>query len=126
MARLNVEVRPGFSGISEGSTGIEPFWISVTTDQGKPATNLSNNLQIKTLEKPPDAVGELALAFGYAEEFWGGFYRALVSPQQGHTWKSGFYVLGFVFKEPTFGSLYPPQILGSNNGQALWIVHVAP
>jgi hypothetical protein len=125
MSRLNVEVKPGFSGISEGSTDIESFLISVTNDQGKPVTDLADKLQVKTLAKPPNAAGDLALGFDYAEELWPGFYRAMISPPGGETWKSGFYVLGFVFKEVTFGSLYPLQILGSNNGQALMVVHVS-
>jgi hypothetical protein len=124
MARLNVEVTPGFTQITADHSDIEPVWLTVTTAEGKPATNLGNRLNVVTLDKPPNAVGDLELGWNYAAEQYPGFYRALISPAGNETWKKGFYVIGFVFTEPTLGSLYPPKILASNNGQALLFVHV--
>jgi hypothetical protein len=121
MAQLTLQIAAGYGGAGSlaGTSDVLPYWISVTNDQGKAATGLSNNFAVKTLQTPPGPAEEVEFGWDWAPENWPGFYEANILPKDGKTWRKGTYMLGIIVGKPTFGSLYPPKILGSDNGQAL-------
>ncbi len=127
MSQLTLQITAGYGGAGSiaGTHDVLPYWISVTNDQGHPATGLSSNFTIKTLETPPGSPEEVELGFDWAPEMWPGFYEANILLAEGELWRKGIYVLGITVSQATLGSLYPPKLLASNNGQALLRIAVS-
>ncbi len=121
MSLLRLEVTQTGGVVNKADDHV--LWVSVADDQGKPVTDLkTNNFKVATLQKAIPTAADIEVEFAHPK--YGGFYEVRVRPSSGNTWEQGQYVLGLTAHRATLVTFYPPQLLGSDDGQALVRVSV--